>query len=524
MGDGATAGTTARTARTATADTDVTVVGAGPTGLLLATELDLAGVRVTVLERRTGRNGQSRALGLQPRTAEILRMRGLLAPLLARDEGLFPTALHFAGLPVPLDTTPWRTRHRGAVAVGQDRVEEFLEDGPAGNGVPVRRGCALTGLAQDADGVTAAFTGPGGRPGTVRSRWLVGCDGGRSTVRKLLGTPFPGTPGTVVMVAADVVLSEVPSEARPGALRSVGEAARAGGGVRGMMLPLREGVHRFMFSGPAQQRRDRAEPVIAAEVAEALAALYGGRAGLKEVRHATRFTDASRQAERYRTGRVLLAGDAAHIHLPTGGQGLNLGMQDAFNLGWKLAAAVRYGAGDDLLDSYHAERHPVGARVLRNTRAQGLLMAARDDDAVALREIVTDLLRLPGGNRYATGAVTGLDVSYPVPGSPPHPLLGARVPDADLVVDGRPTGLYGLLADGRGLLLELPGAAPGLGGAAGPWAGRVLRVRSADADGLDAAALLVRPDGHVCWASPDGGPAGGPDGLPAALARWFGPA
>ncbi|PLW67326.1 hypothetical protein C0036_21410, partial [Streptomyces sp. DJ] len=166
MGDGATAGTTAKTARTATADTDVTVVGAGPTGLLLATELALAGVRVTVLERRTGRNGQSRALGLQPRTAEILRMRGLLVPLLARDEGLFPTALHFAGLPVPLDTTPWRTRHPGAVPVGQNRVEEFLEefleDGPAGNGVPVRRGCALTGLAQDAEGVTAAFTGPGG--------------------------------------------------------------------------------------------------------------------------------------------------------------------------------------------------------------------------------------------------------------------------------------------------------------------------------------------------------------------------
>ncbi|WP_255951351.1 FAD-dependent monooxygenase [Streptomyces odontomachi] len=478
---------------------EVLIAGAGPTGLLLANELGLAGVRAAVVERLPRRTGQSKALNLQPRTAEVLDCRGWLEPILDRSLALLPAG-HFAGL--PLDYGALDTAFPNQVGVPQARVEEFLEDRLVEYGVPVLRGRELTSFRQDAQGVTVTLQGQDGAAYTARAGCLVGADGGRSTVRRLLGVPFPGRDGRIGMAVADVELA--PTAAGSDGTDEPWRLPDLSPTVEGAayLLPLDGGVHRLVFGGPEQQGVDRDAPVTADEVRTALARCPGPPRELRAVRWASRFTDASRQAERYVDGRVLLAGDAAHIHAPAGGQGLNLGMQDAFNLGWKLAAAVRGWAPDGLLATYHAERHPVGARVLANTRAQ-MVLTLPDPDAVLVRELLADLLTTPEANRRIAAMIAGTDIRYPMPGAPDHPLLGARAPGVRLTT-------------GRGALLA-GAASPLAAAAADGWADRVECPGHGGATDTGEA-LLVRPDGHVCWA----GRAADTTGLRTALAVWFG--
>ncbi len=471
-------------------DADVIVVGAGPTGLLLANELGLAGVSTLVLEKDVERTGQSRALNLQPRSAELLDARGWLAPIRERALTTLPGG-HFAGL--PLDYRGFDSPFPYQVGIPQARVEEFLEDHLAEYGTAVRRGHQLTGFTQDPAGVTVTASGPEGTY-RLRARYLVGADGGRSRVRKLLGVGFPGRDGRIAAAIADIRLDEPPGRSLEWRLPSFDP-----GEGEPFLLPLGDGIHRFLFGGPAQEGMDRNAPVTEDEVRRALGPVHGSR--LREIRSSSRFTDASRQAERYLDGRVLLAGDAAHIHFPAGGQGLNLGLQDAFNLGWKLASVVQGRLDAGLLETYHSERHPVGARVLQNTRAQGVLLVP-DGDVRALREILTEVLAVPEANRRLAGMISGLDIRYPMPGAPAHPLLGARLPGV-----AQP--------DGRGVLLSSrAGGRPAA--LAEPWTDRIART-TAELPGAEA--VLLRPDGYVCWAGPGDG-----TGLREALTHWFGSA
>lgn len=460
--------------------TDVLIAGAGPTGLLLAAELALAGVEVTVLERRTG-PGLPRPVGLQPRTAELLDLRGL-GPAERVTDG--PSG-HFAGLPVPLDHSVWGTHHPRVLNRSQDDVEAMLAAHAVEQGAVLRRGHEVTAVDVDADGVTVDG---------IRARWLVACDGAHSTVRRRLGVPFPGRTETYVATLAHIRLAAA-SELVPARATHFSQVTRQVEGYWSMLTPLDGGGHRFVFGTTAKQP-GRDTPVSDTEVTEALTALYGAETRLGEVYGASRFNDATRQLAQYRHGRVLFAGDAAHIHPPLGGQGLNLGLQDAMNLGWKLAATVRGTAPAGLLDTYHAERHPAAERVLRHTAAQRVFTApGRSENVEALRELVVDLMRLPDANRHFSGLMSGLDLAYP----------GAcRVPDLDLMTASGPTRLSALLHGGRGLLLDL-------GDHATPprFTGQVDVVRAATADDeYRGRLLLVRPDGYAVE--------------PAELTRWFG--
>jgi 2-polyprenyl-6-methoxyphenol hydroxylase-like FAD-dependent oxidoreductase len=461
--------------------TDVLITGAGPTGLLLAAELAMAGVEVTVLERRE-EPGLPRPVGLQPRTAELLELRGL-DPTEQQVDG--PSG-HFAGLPVALDHSVWRTRHPRVINRTQDDVEAMLAAHAVKHGAVVERGHEVTAVEADAEGVTVDG---------VRARWLVACDGAHSTVRRLLGVPFPGRTETYVGTLAHIRLAAA-SALVPARAAHFSEVTRQANGYWSMLTPLGDGAHRFVFGSATMTQPGRDAPVSDTEVTEALTALYGVETRLGEVYGASRFNDASRQLERYRHGRVLFAGDAAHIHPPLGGQGLNLGVQDAMNLGWKLAATVRGTAPSGLLDTYHAERHPAAERVLRHTAAQRVFTAPeRSENVEALREIVVDLMRLPDGNRYFSGLLSGLGLDYP----------GAhRVPDLDLTTASGPTRLSALLHDGRGLLLDLGDHALPAG-----FTGQVEHVRAATTDAeYRGRLLLVRPDGYAVD--------------PAELGRWFG--
>jgi 2-polyprenyl-6-methoxyphenol hydroxylase-like FAD-dependent oxidoreductase len=473
--------------------TEVIVVGAGPTGLMLANELTLAGASVVVLEKLHSRSAQSRAGSLQPRTAEVLDLRGLLDPLLDRPSLRGEFGGHFAGLPVELDCRPWRTRHPYPVDISQARLEAFLEQRLISQGVPVLRGHEVTAVEQDSDGVTV---------GDIRGGYLVACDGGHSTVRKLLGVPFPGAEGRMSAVVADITLASR-SAAVLGTREHFSQHIKTANGYFGILAPIEGDLYRLMsgkLSGPGP---DREAPVAAEEVREALRAVYGAETELGELREASRFSDASRQLQRYREGRILFAGDAAHIHLPIGGQGVNLGIQDSVNLGWKLAAAVRGWAPDGLLDSYDVERRPVAARVLANTRAQGVIMNPSQDETLAtVRDLFTDLLRLPEANRFISGMISGLDVEYPG--------VGRRMIDLDLTTEDGPTRVSRLMHSGRGLLLSFDGAPRRVGGRAD----RVDHVMAKTDEGLGA--VLIRPDGYIVWSGADG------QSLETALARWFG--
>ncbi|GAA1976387.1 FAD-dependent monooxygenase [Kitasatospora viridis] len=489
-------------------DTDVLVVGAGPTGMTAANELLLAGVSTVLVDKLPRRSTLSRAGAVQSRTVEALDQRGLLEPLLAGGE--HPVgAGNFAGIPLPLEPTgpaghrrlPWRS-------VPQVAVEGLLERHLAAQGLLVRRDHELVGLAQDADGVTATFA----NGVAVRARYLVGADGAHSAVRALLKAEFPGRAGTATAVAADVRLSGADGLA-PHTRGADGHWAAVfplGTDDRGR--PLR----RLAMGGPGRSL-PREVPVTEEELRAGLRAVFGERVGLLELCHADRITNAARQVARYRHGRVFLAGDAAHVHLPFGAQGMNTGMQDAFNLGWKLGAAVRGWAPTGLLDSYHAERHLAGAVVLRNVQAQSLLLdwtGTLDPDVTATRELFAVLAELPQVRRYLGDLMAGTATRYPmptaprVPGEPAHPLLGLPAPDLDL----GPARLHELLRTGGGVLVDPDDA---LGGAAEPWSDRVDRVGGAGR-GAAVEPMLIRPDGYVCWAAASG------EGLRSALAYWFG--
>ncbi|SDZ23575.1 bifunctional hydroxylase/dehydrase [Amycolatopsis xylanica] len=480
-------------------DAPVVIAGAGPAGLMLAGELRLAGVGVIVLERLPRRTGESRGLGFTARTMEVFDQRGLLprfGEIQTSDQG------HFGGIPVDFGVLDGA--HQAAKTVPQSQTEAVLEAWAGELGADIRRGHELLAVRDDGDSVEITVRGPGGEH-TLRSRWLVGCDGGRSVVRKAVGFDFPGTAATREMFLADLRGVELEP-------RMIGESL-PGGMV--MVGPLPGGITRIIVCEKDNPPRKRTEPPAFHEVADAWKRITGIDISHAEAVWISAFGDATRQATEYRRGRVLLAGDAAHIHLPAGGQGMNASIQDSVNLGWKLAAVVRGTAGPGLLDSYHDERHAVGRRLLMNTQAQGLLFLS-GAEMQPLRDVIGELVGYPEVSRHLAAMVSGLEIRYDVGGGS-HPLLGKRMPRLALTRDGRATSTSDLLHPGRGVLLDLTGN-PVLRAKAAGWQDRVDVIVAEPATEVTTTAVLIRPDGYVAWAAP-----GSHYDLPMALDRWFGP-
>jgi bifunctional hydroxylase/dehydrase len=473
---------------------------------MLAGELRLAGVDVIVVERLPRRTGESRGLGFTARTMEVFDQRGLLARF---GEVETSNQGHFGG--VPVDFAVLEGAHQAAKSVPQSATEAVLEAWAADLGADIRRDHELLGIAEKDDAVEITVRGPQGEH-LLRTEWLVGCDGGRSTVRKAAGFDFPGTAATMEMYLADLRGVDL-------APRMIGETL-PGGMV--MVGPLPGGVTRIIVCERGTPPRRRTGPPPFSEVSDAWQRLTGTDISHAEPVWVSAFGDATRQVTQYRRGRVLLAGDAAHIHLPAGGQGMNASIQDSVNLGWKLAAVQRGTAPEALLDTYHGERHPVGSRLLLNTRAQGMLFL-RGEEMQPLRDVLGELVAYPEVARHLAAMVSGLEIRYDV-GTGSHPLLGMRMPPLALTRKGRATSTAQLLHPARGLLLDLADNAELRRRSAG-WTDRIDLVTAVPADPAPGSplagttALLVRPDGYVAWAAP-----GSHHDLPMALERWFGPA
>jgi 2-polyprenyl-6-methoxyphenol hydroxylase-like FAD-dependent oxidoreductase len=470
-------------------DFDVIVAGCGPTGATLAAELRLHDVRVLVLEKETEPASFVRVVGLHMRSIELMAMRGLLDRLL-RHGRRRPVGGLFAAIPAPVPQG-LDAEYPYLLGIPQPVVVRLLEEHAVALGARVRHGGAVAGFEQDGEGVTVELA-----DGEVlRARYLVGCDGGRSTVRKRLGVGFPGEPSRNETLMGEMRVAAAPEEiaARVAAVR---ETQR-----RFWLRPFGAGIYSVVV--PAAGVGGRARTPTIEDFRQQLRVVAGTDFGVHSPRWLSRFGDATRLAERYRVGRVLLAGDAAHIHPPTGGQGLNLGVQDAFNLGWKLAAQIRGWAPDTLLDTYEAERRPVAEDVLDNTRAQTELLST-EPGPQAVRRLLTELMGIDEVNRRLVEKITATGIRYDF-GTGPD-LLGRRLRDID-VAQGR---LYGLLHRGRGLLLDRTG-----GLAVSGWSDRVDRLADPTA-ALDVPCALVRPDGHVAWIGDD------QQDLDAHLSRWFG--
>jgi 3-(3-hydroxy-phenyl)propionate hydroxylase len=488
----------------------VVIAGGGPTGLMLGAELALAEIDVAIVERRPSQDlPGSRAGGLHARTIEVLDQRGIADRFLA--EGQVAQAAGFAG--TTLDISDFPTRHPYGLGLWQNHIERILGGRVAELKVPVYYDKEVTGFAEDDAGVDVELSD--GQ--SLRAGYLVGCDGGRSVVRKAAGIEFSGWDPTTSSLIAQVEMTEEPElgiRRTPSGMHALGkveyeikdgEVVYKPGGTVGVML--------------TESHVGTSEPTLR-DLSEGLIAVYGTDYGIHSPTFISRFTDMTRQAAAYREGRVLLAGDAAHVHSPVGGQGLNTGVQDAVNLGWKLAQVVNRTAPESLLDTYQAERHPVGTRVLKNTMAQVALMRA-DDRTEALRDTVSELLSMDEPRKRFAAMMSGLDIHYDL--GEGHPLLGRRMPDLDLVTADGPLRVFTLLHDARPVLLNL--GEPG-GFDITPWADRVQLIDATyvgtwelPALGAVAApnAVLIRPDGYVAWVG-DRTQAG----LADALTTWFG--
>jgi 2-polyprenyl-6-methoxyphenol hydroxylase-like FAD-dependent oxidoreductase len=490
----------------------VVIAGGGPTGLMLAGELALAGVDVAIVERRASQElPGSRAGGLHSRTIEVLDQRGIADRFLA--DGQTAQVAAFAG--TRLDISDFPTRHPYALGLWQNHIERILAGWVDELEVPIYREREVTGFAQDDTGVNVELS----EGMSLRAEYLVGCDGGRSLVRKAAGIEFPGWDPTTSSLIAEVELAEEPELG----IRTDDIGIHSFGRLE---YEIRDGEVVYMDGGPVRVMVTERHPGATSEptlrdLSEALIAVYGTDYGVHSPTWISRFTDMTRQAAAYRERRVLLAGDAAHVHSPVGGQGLNTGVQDAVNLGWKLAQVVNRTSPEDLLDTYHAERHPVAARVLRTTMAQ-IALRRQDDRIKALRDTISELLRVDENRKRFGAMMSGLDIHYDL--GEGHALLGRRMPDLDLVTADGPLRVFTLLHDARPVLLNL--GEPG-GFDITPWADRVQLVDAEyvgtwelPAIGVVAAptATLIRPDGYVAWVG---------DrtqlGLADALTTWFGP-
>jgi 2-polyprenyl-6-methoxyphenol hydroxylase-like FAD-dependent oxidoreductase len=486
--------------RTESADHAVLIAGGGPTGLMLAGELALAGVDVAIVEQRASQGlSGSRAGGLHSRTIEVLDQRGIADRFLSQGQ---PAAAAGFSL-IPLDISDLPTRHNYVLGLWQSHIERILAGWVGELAVTTYRGRQLTGFAQDDTGVDVALSDDS----SLRADYLVGCDGGRSLVRKAAGIDFPGWDPTTSSLIAEVELAEEPEWGiRRDSLGLHGLSRMDDGGPVRVMVTERHAV-------------TRAEPTLH-DLSEGLIAVYGTDYGVHSPTSISRFTDTTRQAAAYRDRRILLAGDAAHVHPPDGGQGLQTGVQDAVNLGWKLGQVLAGLSPETLLDTYHAERHPVAARVLRTTMAQTALRRP-DERTGALRDIVSDLLGMDEPRRHFAAMMAGLDIHYDL--GEGHPLLGRRMPDLDLITPDGPQRVFSLLHDARPVLLALDESS-GL-----DVASRDSRVRlvAAEYEGVwelpvlgvvpPPAAVLIRPDGYVAWVGD-----GTAEGLRDALDAWCG--
>ncbi len=499
---------------------DVVVAGAGPVGLLAAIELALGGVRVLVLERLAAASPISKALGLGPLGSEALQRRGMSAAMAAaearsfavremagnpsgpqsepnsRDQGPRISG-HFAGLAL-IRAEAQKKPERPGRPVDQQAIEAMLAERARALGIEVRRACDVTGFLERGDGLDVEWASPVGG-GRVRCAYLVACDGGRSSIRKMAGFAFPGTAPTLTMYTAVIAIGQAARPLPGGWHRTEGGMFSYG------LFPGR--LFMLDFSGPPE---DREAPVTRDEIESVLRRISGADVRVEALESASRWTDNTRLADTYRRGRVLLAGDAAHVHSPFGGQGMSLGLADAANLGWKLAAVLRGAMPDTLLDTYTAERRPIADAVLANTLAQTAIMRP-DPRAGAMRDIVANLLRFDDANRYLGEMVSGLAARYELGSELDE--VGRLIGDRPVKDGGADTSLYEVMRDGVGVLLDASDD------------GRASKLADAAARGIRCVAIetgpsmLIRPDACVAWA----GMADDTDGLAEALRRWFEP-